>query len=302
MTHPHDPFATIRSASRYVRQFRSKIFVVKFGGELLDDAKLRKNLAAQLAVLWSFSIPVVIVHGGGTGLDSLCETMGLPTEKVAGRRVTPPEVLEAAKMAFKGRLQMDLLADLEAAGVPTVGLSGLDGGLVRAEKRPPVLVDGQLVDFGLVGDVKAVDPALLRHLLAGGYVPVVAPFTADAEGQVFNTNADTVAASLAQALGAEKLFFLLTVPGLLRNVEDPSSLVPFADLKALEALERAGSIKTGMRPKITAAKAALQGGVPAVHIVSGATQDGLLMEVFTNEGSGTMLVAQGEAPAAGNAP
>jgi acetylglutamate kinase len=289
-----EPFATLRSAARYVRQFRSKTFVVKLGGELLDDPQLRKNICAQLAVLWSFSIPLVIVHGGGTGLDSLCETMGLPTEKVAGRRVTPPEVLEAAKMAFKGRLQMDLLADLEGAGVPTVGLSGLDGGLVRAEKRPPVMVDGQLVDFGLVGDVKSVDPALLKHLIAGGYVPVVAPFTADASGQVFNTNADTVAASLAQALGAEKLFFLLAVPGLLRDVKEPSSLVPFADLDELSALEGQGVVQGGMRPKITAAKAALLGGVPAVHLVSGISPDGLLTEVFTNEGSGTMLVAHGE--------
>jgi acetylglutamate kinase len=299
MTRTLDPFSTIRSAARYVRQFRSKIFVVKLGGELLDDPGYRKNICAQMAALWSFSIPLVIVHGGGTGLDSLCETMGLPTEKVAGRRVTPPEVLEAAKMAFKGRLQMDLLADLEAAGVPTVGLSGLDGGLLRAEKRPPVMVDGQMVDFGLVGDVKAVDPSLLKHLISGGYVPVVAPFTANAEGQIFNTNADTVAASLAQALGAEKLFFLLTVPGLLRNVEDPSSLVPFADLEALGELEKSGAVKTGMRPKVTAAKAALQGGVPAVHFVSGISQDGLLMEVFTNEGSGTMLVAKNpEGPSA----
>lgn len=293
MNRTSEPFSTLRSAARYVRQFRSKIFVVKLGGELLDDPQLRRNVCAQLAVLWSFSIPLVIVHGGGTGLDSLCETMGLPTEKVAGRRVTPPEVLEAAKMAFKGRLQMDLLADLEGAGVPTVGLSGLDGGLLRAEKRPPVMVDGQLVDFGLVGDVKAVDPALLKHLIAGGYVPVVAPFTADASGQVFNTNADTVAASLAQALGAEKLFFLLAVPGLLRDVREPSSLVPFADLKDLAVLEGEGVVQGGMRPKVTAAKAALRGGVPAVHLVSGLGQDALLTEVFTNEGSGTMLVANG---------
>lgn len=293
MTRTSEPFATLRSAARYVRQFRSRIFVVKLGGELLDDPQLRRNICAQLAVLWSFSIPLVIVHGGGTGLDSLCETMGLPTEKVAGRRVTPPEVLEAAKMAFKGRLQMDLLADLEGAGVPTVGLSGLDGGLLRAERRPPVMVDGQLVDFGLVGDVKAVDPALLKHLIAGGYVPVVAPFTADASGQVFNTNADTVAASLAQALGAEKLFFLLAVPGLLRDVKEPSSLVPFADLQDLGVLEAEGVVQGGMRPKVTAAKAALRGGVPAVHLVSGLSQDALLTEVFTNEGSGTMLVANG---------
>jgi acetylglutamate kinase len=218
--------------------------------------------------------------------------MGLETRKVAGRRVTSPEVLDAAKMVFKGRIQMDFIADLEAAGMPAVGLSGQDAGLIRGTRRPPVEVDGEVVDYGLVGDVVGVDPALLSHLLAGNYVPVVAPFSAGADGQVLNTNADTVAAAVASAMKVEKLFFVLKVPGLLSDPADPSSLVPLADLAMLDGLARAGAVKDGMRPKLAAARKALEAGVASVHLVSGARPDAILAEVFTNEGSGTMLVAK----------
>jgi len=278
------PFESLRSAAQYVRRFRHHPFVVKLGGEILDDPALRRSVCEQLALLWSFSIPLVIVHGGGAGLDSLCTTLGLPTTKVAGRRVTSKEVLDAAKMAFKGRIQMDLIGDLESAGLPAVGISGQDAGLILSRKRPV----GD-VDYGLVGDVEAVDTGLLKHLLAGGYVPVVAPFSATAEGQVLNTNADTVAAEIAAALGVEKLFFILKVPGLLRDVDVPSSLVPLADLATLDGM--ADAVKDGMKPKLTAARRALAGGVKSVHLVSGVRPDAILAEVFTNEGSGTMLVA-----------
>ena len=127
---PH-PFESLRSAAQYVRRFRHHPFVVKLGGEILDDPALRRSVCEQLALLWSFSIPLVIVHGGGCGLDQLCESMGLETRKVAGRRVTSPEVLDAAKMAFKGKIQMDFISDLEAAGMPAVGLSGQDAGLIK---------------------------------------------------------------------------------------------------------------------------------------------------------------------------
>ena len=285
MPHSYD---TLRSAARYVRSFRDKIFVVKLGGEILEDPQMRRNVCGQLALLWGFSIPVVVVHGGGTGLDSLCQSMGLPVEKAAGRRITPPAVLDAAKMTFR-RLQMDLVADLEATGIPAVGVSGVDSGLVKGRKRPPVAVDGQRVDYGMVGDITGVDPSLLRHLIAGNYVPVVAPFSVDENGQVLNTNADTVASEIAIALKVEKLFFMLKVPGLLTDVTDPSSLVPFADLAKLDAMEETGAIKSGMRPKLTAARKALNAGVNSVHLVSGVLPDAILAEVFTNEGSGTMI-------------
>jgi acetylglutamate kinase len=291
-----NPYAALKEASQYVRLFRGKIFVVKLGGDVLAEPKLRKALCEQLALLWSFSIKVVVVHGGGAELDAVCATMHIPVEKVAGRRVTSPAVLDAAKMVFAGQVHMDLLADLQAAGVPAVGLTGLDAGLVKATKRPPVPVvaDGEteprLVDFGLVGDIEAVDPGVLNHLLEGGYLPVVASLSGGPDGAIYNTNADTIAASLATALKAEKLFFLLSVPGLLKDVTKPSSLVPHATLEELAAFEAKGVLSGGMRPKAAALKFALLRGVPSVHLVSGLVPDALLAEIFTNEGSGTMVV------------
>ena len=291
-----NPYAALKEASRYVRLFRGKTFVVKVGGEVLAEPKLRKALCEQLALLWSFSIRVVVVHGGGAELDAMCEALHIPVQKVAGRRVTSPEVLEAAKMVFAGQVHLDLLAELQAAGVPAVGLTGLDAGLVKATKRPPVSVvpDGatepQLVDYGLVGDVEAVDPGVLSHLLEGGFLPVVAPLSGGEDGAIYNTNADTIAASLAVALKAEKLFFLLSVPGLLKDLTRASSLVPHATLAELAELEAKGIVSGGMRPKVAAVKAALKGGVPSAHLVSGFVPDALLAEVFTNEGSGTMIV------------
>ena len=292
-----DPFATLRTAARHVRKFRGKVFVIKVGGELLESPETRRSISEQLSLLWSFSIPVVIVHGGGASLDALCQTLDLPIVKVAGRRVTSPEVLRAATMALKGDVQMGLLSSLLAAGLPAVGISGQDAGLVTASKRPPVVVDGAEVDFGQVGDVSAVNPALVTQLIASGFVPVIAPFTASADGAVFNTNADTVAAHLAVALRAEKLLFLVRVPGLLKDAADSSSLVPFADLAAVDALAAAGAIHGGMRPKLDAARFALDGGVASVHLVSGLSADNLLVEIFTNEGSGTMLVRDARAGA-----
>ncbi len=291
-----NPYAALKEASRYVRLFRGKTFVVKVGGEVLAEPKIRKALCEQLALLWSFSIRVVLVHGGGAELDAVCASMNIPVEKVAGRRVTSPEVLDAAKMVFAGQVHMDLLAELQAVGVPAVGLSGLDAGLVKAHKRPPVAVvaDGatepRLVDYGLVGDIDSVDPSVLSHLLEGGFVPVVAPLSGGEDGAIYNTNADTIAAGLASALGAEKLFFLLSVPGLLNDVARSSSLVPHATLKDLAGLEAQGVITGGMRPKVAAVRAALQGGVASAHLVSGLAPDALLAEIFTNEGSGTMIV------------
>ena len=286
------PFDPLKDAAKYVRAFRNKPFVVKIGGDVLADGTSRKGVCGQLALLSSFGIPLVIAHGGGPVVDRLCQHLGLATQKVAGRRVTTPEVLEAAKMVLKGSVQMELIADLQAAGLFAVGLSGQDAGLLRSERRPPVAVDGQEVDFGCVGDIESVEPHLLRVLIDGGYVPVIAPFTVDVTQQIFNTNADSIAAAIAAALRVEKLFFVLKAPGLLSNPEDPTSLLPLVDLAKVTELEATGTIRTGMRPKIAAATSALAAGVTSVHFVSGLLSDSILAEVFTNEGSGTMLVAQ----------
>ena len=292
MTTPTSPFDPLKDAAKYVRAFRDKPFVVKIGGDIIGDPSLRKSVCGQLALLSSFAIPLVVAHGGGPGLDSLCEHLGLGTTKVEGRRITTPQILEASKMALKGTAQMDLLAAMQAAGLMAVGVSGQDAGMLRSHRRGPVNINGENVDFGSVGDIDQADPKLLRHLIAGGYVPVIAPFTADSLGEVFNTNADTVATAVAVALGVEKLFFVVKAPGLLADPEDPSSLIPLVDLATVEQLEKSGAIRGGMLPKIAAARSALQGGVASVHIVSGLLSDAILAEVFTNEGSGTMFVAE----------
>jgi acetylglutamate kinase len=285
------PFDPLKDAAKYVRAFRNKPFVVKIGGDILADSSWRTSMCGQLALLSSFGIPLVVVHGGGPAVDKMCQHLGLATQKIAGRRVTTPEVLEAARMVLKGNVQMELIADLQAAGLLAVGLSGQDAGLLRAARRPPVVMDGQNVDFGCVGDIEFAESRVLQVLMDGGYVPVVAPFTADRTQQVLNTNADSIAAAIAAALKVEKLFFVLKEPGVLSDPENPHSLLPFVDLAKIRELEASGAIQTGMRPKIAAAVAALGAGVTSVHFVSGILPDSILAEVFTNEGSGTMLVA-----------
>ena len=291
----NNPYDTLRSAAKYVSHFRDKVFVVKLGGEVLEHQPLRRLIAEQLAVLAAFSIRVVIVHGGGAELDAACRALDIPIEKKAGRRVTSPRVLEAAKMVFAGPLHIDLLADLRTAGLACVGLTGVDAGLMHAHRRPPIAVqvDGrtELADFGLVGDIDMVDPKILTHLLEGDYVPVIAPLAGSDSGAVYNTNADTVAAAVAAALGAEKLIFVLKVAGLMDDLNDPTSLVTHCDSAHLEHLDRSGRLKDGMLPKAKAIKDALAKGVKSVHLVSGTLPDSILIETFTNEGCGTMVQA-----------
>ncbi|WP_224249660.1 amino acid kinase family protein [Hyalangium gracile] len=268
-----DPYAALRSAARYVRQFRRKTFVLLVDGPVLGDPRLRRAACEQIALLWTFSIQPVVVHGAGPELD------------------TPFDAMSA-------KVRMDLLADLQAAGVPCVGLSGVDAGLLRARRRPGEGMvesawDGNRPgNYGPVGDIESVDTRLLQHLRTGDYVPVVAPLAGDPSGGVYSASADTVAASVAVALGAEKLFFLLPTPGLLRRPDEPTSLIPQATLTDLAALEQEGQMSAALLSKVHAIRSALVGGVASVHLVSGVLPNALLEEVFTNEGSGTMVVRE----------
>jgi acetylglutamate kinase len=273
-----DPYAALRSAARYVRQFRRKTFVLLVDGPVLGDARLRRAMCEQIALLWTFSIQPVVVHGAGPELN------------------TPFDAMSA-------KVRMDLLADLQAAGVPCVGLSGVDAGLLKARRRSgdsgtePAFEQSRPGNYNLVGDIESVDTRLLQHLRTGDYVPVVAPLAGDPSGAVFNASADTVAATLAVALGAEKLFFLLHTPGLLKRPEDPASLIPQATLTDLASLQQEGQMPPAVVSKVHALRSALVGGVTSVHLVSGLQPNALLEEVFTNEGSGTMVLR--EAPARG---
>jgi acetylglutamate kinase len=269
--------------------------VLKLGGEVLSSEEALANVAVQVALLESLSIRVLVVHGGGPQASALSRKMGLEPEVVAGRRVTSPEVLEVAKMVYGGQINVNILAALRGQGVSAVGLSGIDAGLVTVHRRPPVEVTDdegvtRVVDFGEVGDVDSVDTSLLDVLLPRGYVPVVASLASDAAGNVMNVNADTLAEVLASGLGAKKLVYLTGAPGLLRDADDPSSLVAFAAPEDLQALLDAGVVKGGMRPKVEACLRAVKGGVRRTHIIDGRTPDALLLELFTGHGSGTMIV------------
>lgn len=289
----------LKDALEYTRLYREQVFVLKLGGEVLSSSEALDNVAIQVALLESLSIRVLVVHGGGPQASALSRRMGLEPEIVAGRRVTSPEVLEVAKMVYGGQINVDVVAALRGHGVAAVGLTGIDAGLVTVHRRPPVeMTDDEgvarTVDFGEVGDVDAVDTKLLDLLLPRGHVPVVASLAADADGRIMNVNADTLAAVLAGALGAQKLIYMTGAPGLLRDADDPSSLVAFAAPEDLQALLANKSVKGGMRPKVEACLQAVKSGVRRTHIIDGRTPDALLLELFTGHGSGTMIVGERE--------
>jgi len=291
--------AGLKGALRYVRAYRDQVFVVKLGGEVLADPRAVDGIAAQVSLLSSLGIRVVVVHGGGPQATALSRRMGHEPRIVAGRRVTDDDALAVAKMVYAGQLNVDLLASLRAHEAQAVGLSGVDADLITTHRRAPVqVVDDagktELVDFGHVGDLDRVDPRVLLTLLEGRFVPVVASLAGDGDGNVYNVNADTVAESLAVALRAQKLIFLTGAPGVLRDREDPSSLIAFADPDDLAGLLASGVIVGGMRPKVEACIRAATGGVERTHIIDGRVADALLLEVFTGAGCGTMIVGRKE--------
>jgi len=291
--------AGLKGALRYVRAYRDHVFVVKLGGDVLSDPGVRDQVAAQLALLSSLNIRLVVVHGGGPQATALSRRLGQEPRIVAGRRVTDEAALDVAKMVYAGQLNVDLLAALREHKVQAVGLSGIDADLLTAHRRPPVSVvddDGRSVqvDYGHVGDIDRVDPRVLVTLMEARFVPVVASLAGDDDGEVYNVNADTVAESLAVALRAQKLIFLTGAPGVLRDRNDPATLVTFADPDDLAELMASGALVGGMRPKVEACIRAATSGVERTHIIDGRASDALLFEVFTGAGCGTMIVGRKE--------
>lgn len=285
----------LKKAAPYLRMYKGKVFVVKAGGEVLSEAKTLEHFAEQVALLHGLGISPVVVHGGGPQATALSERLGIPVEMVGGRRITDAQTLDVAKMVFNGKLNTDLLAAFAKHGVPAIGLSGVDASLIRATQRPAVPVadekTGQVrdVDFGFVGDVAAVNAGVVCHLLAGPFVPVISAMAGGDDGQVYNVNADVVAARLAAALRAEKMILLTDVAGVLRERERPETLISHMDRSGLTEALQGGKATGGMKVKLEACRYALENGVPRAHIISGLVADGLLLEIFTNEGVGTLI-------------
>jgi acetylglutamate kinase len=283
----------LKSAAPYIRMYKGKTFVVKAGGGVFAEPDLTRSLTEQIGILHYFGVRVVLVHGGGPQLTELSAALGVPTRMIEGRRVTDARSIEVTAMVLNGLINTRLLSLCRDLDIDAVGISGVDAGLVRAHKRPPLRLsaDREPVDFGFVGDIDTVDTTVLRKLLDNALMPVVSPLSADASGTLLNINADTVAAALGAALGAEKLILCTGTPGILGSVSDPGSLISYTDLAGLRRLRESAQIAEGMLPKAKAIEDAIRGGVRRVHVVSYRAPEGILGEVFTNEGTGTLIVA-----------
>lgn len=287
----------LREALPYIQRFKGKTFVVKFSGKVTEDRDRLISLCEELALVHQVGIRVCVVHGGGKQLSDLAKKLGIEQTIIEGRRVTDDDTLEMAKMIFAGKINTDILAALRHRGIHAVGLSGVDGNIVHAERRPPrEVVDRETgesaqVDFGHVGDVLEIDSSLLTVLLDHGYLPVVSSLGADAEGRVFNINADTIAAEIAVQLQAEKLVLLSDVDGIFLRAGEPETKLSRLTAGDAEDLIHSGSATGGMIPKLQSIIELLRRGVKSAHIINGNSRNSLLAEVFTDEGTGTMISA-----------
>jgi acetylglutamate kinase len=283
--------SALKHAAPYIRLFKGKVFVIKAGGEVFADPTLASALIEQVGILHQVGIRTVLIHGGGPQSTKLASELGFETQFVEGRRITDSDSLNVAMMILNGQINTRILAVCRDLQIPAVGISGVDAGLIRAHKRPPVASkDGGSVDYGFVGDIDAVDADILKKQLDNGLMPVVSPLSCDESGTLLNINADTVAAAIAAELDAEKLILVTGATGILENVDDPGSLISYIDRKRLRELRERGVLADGMLPKAAAIDAAIRNGVSRVHVISHKLPDSILLEVFTNEGTGTLVV------------
>ncbi|HYJ47519.1 MAG TPA: acetylglutamate kinase [Pyrinomonadaceae bacterium] len=287
----------LREALPYIQRFKGKTFVVKLSGKATEEAANLASLAEELALVHQVGIRLCVIHGGGKQLTDLASQMGVEQTIINGRRVTDDATLEMAKMIFAGKINTDILAALRQRGIEAVGLSGVDGNIVQAERRPPKEIlnretgEREHVDFGHVGDVVKINERLLCVLLDQGYLPVISSLGADAEGMVFNINADTIAAEIAIRLEAEKLILLSDIDGIRLRADQPETKLSRLTADEAEGLIRDGSATAGMIPKLQSIVDLLRRGVKSAHIINGTSRNALLAEVFTDKGTGTMIVA-----------
>jgi acetylglutamate kinase len=287
----------LREALPYIKRFKGKTFVVKFSGKVTEERERLISLAEELALMHQVGIRICVVHGGGKQLSELAALMGVEQTIIEGRRVTDDATLEMAKMIFAGKINTDVLSALRHRGVEAVGLSGVDGNIVHAERRPPKQImnretgESEHVDFGHVGDIIKIDSRLLTVLLDHGYLPVISSLGADAEGTVFNINADTIASEIAIQLKAEKLVLLSDVDGIYLRAGEPETKLSRLTADEARGLIENGSATGGMLPKLQSILELLSRGVKSAHIIDGTMRNALLAEVFTDKGTGTMITA-----------
>ncbi len=287
---PLDKAHVLAEALPWLQRFHGRTVVVKYGGNAMVDDELKAAFAQDMVFLRTCGIKPVVVHGGGPQISAMLKRLGLAGEFKGGFRVTTPEVMDVVRMVLFGQVGRELVGLINSHGPYAVGMSGEDAHLFTATRRE-VLVDGVATDIGLVGDVTTVNPDAVLDLIDAGRIPVISTIAPDADGVVHNINADTAAAAVAEALGAEKLIVLTDVEGLYRNWPDRSSLTSVIDVAELTAL--LPSLDAGMVPKMEACLRAVTGGVPTAHVIDGRVPHSVLLEVFTSEGIGTMVVQDG---------
>jgi len=290
-----DQLDLLREALPYIQRFKGETFIIKLSGAVTANRDILLSLTEEIALFHQVGFRVVVIHGGGKQLNEMAEKMGVPQTIINGRRVTDSATLELAQMVFTGKIRTDIVSCLRKHGAPCVGLSGLDGNIIRAKKRETqTLINRETgleeeVDFGHVGDIVEVDDHLLENLLSQGYVPVISSLGADEDGNVYNINADTIAAEIAVFLQAEKIILLSNVDGVYKDFSDPNSKISKLTLSETEKLIQSDGVSAGMIPKLSNIIRLLHRGVSSAHIVNGTRRNVLLQEIFTDEGSGTMI-------------
>jgi acetylglutamate kinase len=289
MTHSNEDATRVRVLSEalpYIQKFAGRTVVVKYGGAAMKDSALKDRVIRDLVFMSCVGIRPVLVHGGGPEINSWLEKIGIEPQFKDGLRVTDAATMDVVEMVLVGRVNKEIVSLINQSGGNGVGLCGKDGNLIVA--RP----DGR-EGIGFVGEVSSVNVDILNTLVKSGYIPVVSSVAADENGQAYNINADTVAGEIAAALGAEKLILMTDTPGLMRDFKDPSTLIRHLDIQGARALIEDGTVSGGMIPKLSCCVRSLAQGVKGAHIIDGRLPHSLLLEIFTDNGTGSMIVSSG---------
>ena len=275
----------LTQALPYIKRYNGKTVVIKYGGNAMVNEHLKEQVMEDIVLLWLIGVKVVLVHGGGPEISDLMSRLGKVPEFVDGLRVTDKETVDIVQMVLAGKVNKSLVSHLETKGGNAMGISGIDGGLIKATIKNPKL--------GFVGNITGVNITPIEDLLRNGYIPVISTVASDNEGNVYNINGDTAAARIAGALGAERLIMMTDIAGLLKDKDDPSTLIPHVTIEEAEQLKKQGVISGGMIPKIDCCIDAISHGVKNVVIMDGRVPHSILMEILTNEGAGTMVKGNG---------
>jgi acetylglutamate kinase len=270
----------------YIKEFYGRKVVIKYGGAAMIDCELKQKVMQDIVLMKYVGMHPIVVHGGGPEINAMLERLNIKVQFVNGLRVTDQETMEIVEMVLGGKVNKEIVAGLNANGGKAIGISGKDGGLIQAIPMP-----GK-EELGFVGQVEQVNPDIIETVIENGYIPVIAPIGMGADGHTYNINADLVAADIAVAMKADKLVLLTDVPGLLKDPDDPGSLISILKLSEVESYKEAGIIGGGMLPKVECCLNSVRGGVGRTHIIDGRVPHSILLEIFTKQGIGTMVVDQ----------